>query len=518
MLPIQIAFVENDAELRTELIPHYTRFFEHCGYHAKIFECGFDHDFKQLFESQEIHCVICDLGYSSDYSGLLLITNLRTNFPDILVIGTSRTEYSVGLVQRRQPSFQMFIDKRLLLANDKAYVEVIKRRFLKVFRVDTSLDIVNIAALKSSEFNKKLSLKRELQAIVRQIAFTDHNPDELLKPNEIELETLSGGFSGSSVFRIKARNKTSLIRSVPGVLKVSKIEFAIQELDNYQRFVKWAIPYSWRTDILGVGFSKTYGGIAYSFVLGDLRPFEPLTTLLRDKDHARIVNAIRRIFSPAMKSWYGESLIKTEGNIAERYSARYFRGINSKSTSEGVFMTVAQAKFGAKINRNRLEFNGELLDAPETILFGKPSGSFQSCICHGDLNSNNLLVADNDEIVFIDFQETGRGHVFEDFVTMESSIRLYYGGFPLSTGHEILESEKLIQNGDVEEAAGPGYSLISEIRKLAKQNFPTENFTNYYFATAAFCYRLLRAGISVTQKERVTGALIASIRSLSNSK
>ena len=45
------------------------------------------------------------------------------------------------------------------------------------------------------------------------------------------------------------------------------------------------------------------------------------------------------------------------------------------------------------------------------------------------MNSNNILISDNNDLVFIDFQDTGRGHVFEDFVVFETSIRLYCNCF-----------------------------------------------------------------------------------------
>ena len=77
---------------------------------------------------------------------------------------------------------------------------------------------------------------------------------------------------------------------------------------------------------------------------------------------------------------------------------------------------------------------------PHSFLLGVLRGEFTSYICHGDLNSNNILISDNNDIVFIDFQNTGCGHVFEDFVVFESCLRLY--------SNNNMELELLIEAED----------------------------------------------------------------------
>ena len=145
-------------------------------------------------------------------------------------------------------------------------------------------------------------------------------------------------------------------------------------------------------------------------------------------------------------------------------------------------------------------------------------GSFSSCICHGDLNSNNVMVAENDQAIFIDFQETGRGHVFEDFVTMEASVRLYHGDDALK-GQRLLDAERAIRDGeDVAGLSGP-QKIASEIRRLARRNFPSESFATYYYASAAFNFRLLRiANLSPGQTERAVAAVLAALEGLARTR
>ena len=124
------------------------------------------------------------------------------------------------------------------------------------------------------------------------------------------------------------------------------------------------------------------------------------------------------------------------------------------------------------------------------------------------------MVAENGQIIFIDFQETGRGHVFEDFVTMEASVRLYHGDDGLK-GVPLLEAEQAIREGDdVSGLRGP-QRIAADIRRLARSNFPSEAFETYYYASAVFNFRLLRVkSLTPGQSERVVAALLASLGDL----
>ena len=513
MKHLRALFIEDDADLAELLKPHYSQLFEACEYQVIFHDARGEKDARRLIESVDPHILICDLGLDRDYDGLHLIRTIRTHYPDLFVIGTSRGDYSPRNVDARQPSFHMFIDKQPLLEEDKKYLPIAIERFLELFRLETSIEIANFDTLRTDEFQKPSS-RRELNALMRQIMFSGHQPDDLMHPNQIYLEPIGGGFSGSQVFKMTSRNSTSSLVCVPSVLKISERKYAEQELENYHRFVKWGLPYTWRVDLLGSGFTKSYGAIAYSFILSDLKKFDSLTELLRRQEDPRVLQAVQTLFSPEMRRWYGDPLIRPEANIVERFAGRYFRGAEAKGLCEKRFLDVAQSAFGAKVSANKIEIFGRTYEKPTTALFGYPMGRYQSCICHGDLNSNNVMVAENEQTIFIDFQETGRGHVFEDFVTMEASVRLYHGEDGLR-GEALLEAERHLGNGADVAGLGRMHRLAAEIRRLAEQNFPSEPFATYHYASAAFNFRLLRIqNLSDRQAERAVAAVLAGLGNL----
>ena len=517
MKTLKVVFVEDDPGVARQLKPHYAKLLAGCGYDVEFFDAQGEAQARRVIETQDPHVLVCDLGFDKDYGGLHLIRILRTDYPDVFVVGTSRSGYNNSMVDARQPSFHMFLDKQAILGGDAAYIKLSQERFLTSFRLETAVRIGNLDAIRSEEF-KKPAAKRELVALIRQIMFSGHTPDDLMHPDEITLEPMSGGFSGSQVFKMISRNAKSGIVSVPSVLKISRRKFAEQELENYQRFVKWGLPYTWRVDILGYGVTKTYGAIAYSFILSDLKKFDSLTDLLRRREDKRASEVISTLFSPEMRRWYGDPLIRSEENIVRRYANRYFRGVESKRMSEQRFLMIAQEEFGARLNGNKLEIAKSLYDLPSPALFGTPMEKYQSCICHGDLNSNNVMVAENGQVIFIDFQETGRGHVFEDFVTMEASVRLYHGDDNLK-GLSLLGTEQAIREGDDVAGLSGAARIVAEIRRFARSNFPSESFHSYYYASAMFNFRLLRAKqLTPGQSARAVAAVLAALHDLARSR
>src|SRR4029079_10743118 len=128
-----------------------------------------------------------------------------------------------------------------------------------------------------------------------------------------------------------------------------------------------------------------------------------------------------------------------------------------------------------------------------------------SCILHGDLNSNNIIMSDDlRNMVFIDFQDSGRGHVYEDFITLESSVRIHH---PVCTEFmEIYAAEKLLTSRT---PAAPGYAhFVNTIRNAALGNFD-DVYRNYLYGVAAYGLRLMRiSAFSNPAKARISASIL----------
>jgi hypothetical protein len=299
----------------------------------------------------------------------------------------------------------------------------------------------------------------------------------------------------------------SQLQCINAVLKLSRPDDARREIENYLNFVKWYLPYSWRVEQLGTAMLDDVGAICYSFAYNDDLPFQSAAKYMRDKKTSEIFHVIDQIFEPSRQRWYHkQNVVQDEGDLKQYYQHRWFEG---RTDAEEVFRRVLR-QFDQS-QRNIVTIGGCQYSMPRGFLLGSAWGEFQSCIRHGDLHGGNVLISNAGDLAFIDFQDTGRGHVFEDFVTFEASIRLNYeaGG---SLEELILQENAQFDKGDSQLAYS---SLLQRIRRYAFDNFPDENPTSYAFALGLYCYRLLRIpDLTAWQLNQLVACTLAVVKHL----
>ena len=515
MNKLSVVIMEPTKEIHSDIIDHYQRFFRLANYDPIIKCVVKEKDLLREIEENQVDVIICDILFQAeDYAGLLVLQSIKINYPDIFCIGNSRGTVTYSQIISKWPSFDLFIPKIQLFGENKKVITNLIEDFSIKFQKNTSIEISEESSL-PREFKKPQSY-RELLSLLAQITFTSHDHNPLLYGSIVSLTPLSGGRSKSHVFKIIATKKNSRIRTVPAVIKISNKPYAKKELDNYNRYVKWLLPYSWRVDILGTGFTKNFGAICYSFVQSDFKEFDSFTHYLIRNDESFITSIIEKIFNPELNRWYSDDLTLKEKNINERYMRRYFQDGVEQNPQRDIFIKYCQEIFRrTHIDDTTINIFGEKYPYPAAKLFGYPYGPYLSCICHGDMHSNNIIVADNKEIIFIDFQHTGRGHVFEDFIAMESSLRMYYqvSVSKFSDWEEKIDYENKICCDNYPVNLPSLYQLIAKIREYASQNFPNEPFKNYYYGLAAYNYRLLKIPyLTKTQKGRLLSSLVACLK------
>ena len=519
MNKLSVVILEPSEEHHPQLSEYYKKFFSTSGYTAEITCVCNEEKLINKLETTIVDVVISDLFLKSqDFAGLIVVQSVKTDFPDVFCIGNSGRDVGYRDTTSKLPTFDMFIDKGGLIGNRKYYIDVMIKEFLAKFKRNTDICIDS-----NSKLPDELKNNNELHSLLSQVTFVSHKQDTHINGRNILLTPLSGGKSGSHVFKMIAKNPKSNISSVPAVLKISKRRYAEEELENYNRFVKWILPYSWRVDLLGVGFTKSYGAVCHSFVLSGREEFDSLTHFISHGKVDIVKNVLAKIFNPDTRSWYADELILCENNINERYLNKYFKKDSAKDTSSQKFAIYCQEVFhGSVVTKTYVEVFGHRYLPPMDCLFGQPNGKYQSCICHGDMNSNNIIVAKNGEIIFIDFQHTGRGHVFEDFIAMEASIRLFFcnsvDNRKKVQWEDVFEWEEIITSVSSNTTLPQSYQIIADIRSHAKDNFPKENFRNYYYGVAAINCRLLRIpNISDEQKGYLLSGILKALDKLEKS-
>lgn len=515
---LKCLLLEPTRDFHVPLVEMYSRIFYQAGYDS-VFDCVLsEKDARILLNEKNIDIFICDLSFNTeDNAGLLVVRSVKTDFPDVFIIGNSGADIGYRQVAAKLPSFDMFIEKGLLYSGDDKYINNIIKELLTKFRRNPYVNVSEESEV-SEDVLKKIK-KRDFQSLISQVLYVSGTVNHTVMPENMLLQPLTGGRSSSIVYKLSGRNKNNIQIAVPAVLKISPIENAVQEKDNYEKFVKWIVPYSWRVDVLGFGVTKKWGAICYSFIKSGYDDFDSLTKFIENGDDEIIYDVISKIFDPSKRHWYSENFLSKAKGINERYYQRYFCNGNNKNESDRLFKKYIQDLFDGKISERHFEAFGKKYKYPIERVFHVPSIDYHTCICHGDMNSNNLIVSENGEVIFIDFQDTGIGHVFEDFITVESGVRINYKNnkkqYNLEEWLSYINDERAMSSANCDDYLSSINKHLWRIRQYAKENFPFEDQKNYHYSVIAYNLRLLRLkGLTSNQIGKLLSAIIIALENI----
>jgi hypothetical protein len=378
-------------------------------------------------------------------------------------------------------------------------------------RCKTSLTVADIRLSGKPPF-RSAQEQSEALSLIRRLALTGGFAGTDVAPSAITLQLLTGGRSAARVFKLTpvfGLDRQS--RGTPVVVKISPRAQGIEEKANYDQFVRRALPAHCRPELLGFARARTYSGLCYSFVgrAGESK-ITTLTHSLQRGDTAQVALVLRKIFAPLRSTWYSPNACRIESDIAQRYLARYFTGPRSTAKAEANLQACAARYFGARRKGERYVIGALSFPSPRALLFvSNPRRPYRSCIIHGDLNSDNIVISQRPEgVSFLDFQKTGRGHVHEDLIFIEASIRINY---PCTASFaETLEQERLIALGSRGPRSDPYSASIRKIRTTASRYFSCIEFDdNYHFAAAAIGLRLMHAtDLTHAARARITAATL----------
>jgi hypothetical protein len=355
------------------------------------------------------------------------------------------------------------------------------------------------------ERGETLSLIRRLTRLAG-IAVAD------LALSAVTLEPLTGGRSVARVFKLTPFfGSGRQVRGAPVVLKIAPRTHGIVEKTNYDRFVRWALPADCRPDLLAFGHTRTHAGLCYSFAgHAGARRLVTLTDCLRRGDATKVELVLRKIFEPMRETWYRPALLRRHSDIEQRYLERFFSRSRSVAENEATLGAYAARYFNARKEGGRYRIGRQSFPSPLATLF--TSGRkrmYRSCIVHGDLNSDNLVVSDDPAgVMVVDFEKTGRGHVHEDLIFVEASVRI---NFVTDTSFvEIPERERLIVLGRPPHRRDPYAASILGVRDTASRYFGKAEYeANYHFAVAATGLRLMQSvDLSDVARARITAATL----------
>jgi CheY-like chemotaxis protein len=301
-------------------------------------------------------------------------------------------------------------------------------------------------------------LERELDRVYRRlfgaVRGLEGEAEVKVKFREIEREGLSSAVTAEGVMTIGSDATGEPVRGNRCVVKIGPIKEIEAEVERYQRFVKFGVRLAQRVELLSSTIESSVGGIAYSFAGGVFgQSLVSLDKVLHRPDGQHLATkAIKELFNPKRKSWYGVRCVETAPTdyMYESYSTDFdecfdalhasLEKVQGKSGQLGIsFSKAEQDKAGW------FTFKGGELVIPPTNFAGTSLvfPKRKACLVHGDMHGGNVMIelggngkkidtakagaltdARLERVCLIDYRSAGPGPRAVDAVALQASIRL----------------------------------------------------------------------------------------------
>ena len=468
---------------------------------------------KKPFAGKYYDMVISDmsLGNIEDRLGLFFLAQVKRDHPDIFTaLITGHSLHSADMVRASQ-HVDIVINKTRL--GNPEYAEGIADSFRKKL-------IVNVSAFVGDGVGELVEKKdkgalMDVNRAVRRLTYSGPPEKDLPRVGRVSLHPLESGHSGATVFQMSAKSD----RGVPcldAILKVALRTNEIatasirREIDNYARYVRWNLPQQWRPELLGHSGGMYATAVCYASVASPGQLLQTVQDHARQGDESVITSIVDNLFSPDSNWWYRPQNIERLSSVQVYYQSRVDDD-DSLEKQRTVFRRALSDYDTSDLGKIVIEeFE---VTSPEVALYARPTKPGCTSIVHGDLNTANVFVHSRNsevDIELIDFSESGRGHVFFDFVVFEVNLRLDSPGLKDCLVLEILRSEMAFLGGEY--SAITFGEQIATLRTNAFQNFPDEPREHYFFALAAFAFDLIDSpNLGDNDRARLCSLICSSI-------
>jgi len=298
---------------------------------------------------------------------------------------------------------------------------------------------------------------------------------------EILLTPITGGYSGSAVFKVDAWDRSGR-KEMPFVMKLGPWYELGDEFRGYEDHVKRYIQNN-ATQIIDHRKIGEYGGILYNFVgiNGRESTIKTMEDYYDSHDTGEVLTALDKLFRNVLRSWYGQPKLK-ELFLYEEYDF-FFQYDNIKRFSLEKFGVTSddmyvELPYNLGQSVNPLYFVEHVMDKRRS-----QAVSAYETSTHGDLNLRNVLMDDDLNMWLIDFASTRYSHILRDVVKLETAFKL--------ESVDIDSEEKLKYILALEEQF-IGAENLSDIPQIPIQSTDILDFENSDVIQAFQCIRRVR--------------------------
>lgn len=252
---------------------------------------------------------------------------------------------------------------------------------------------------------------------------------------KVEIKRLHGGYSASTFYVKSFDDRGRVLR--PTVLKIGARPLISREAERCR---KYAMPYILNNSamVLGTAFHCQIGALRYNFVGigGEDTGLKWLTWYFHNMDIGSLKPLFDKIFLKILKPWYGQPVREKICPYDDHDPTKtFFPDLFEKA--ESILGIDARNVFFRIDGRPKDFLNPYRFLKEEYPLRRQWSLDYYTCICHGDLNMQNILLDNEMNVYLIDFSETRPRSVVSDFARLEAIFMIE--SYPMETERDFLE-------------------------------------------------------------------------------
>lgn len=253
--------------------------------------------------------------------------------------------------------------------------------------------------------------------------------------SRLELIALQGGFSAQT-FHVKSWDEEGR-KLRPTVLKIADRDMITREA---KRCREYAMPYILNNSamILGTEFFGEHGALRYNFVGigGEESKLKWLTDYFLEWTPEQLEPVFDKIFLKILNPWYGQAVKKT---------IYPYRDHDPTKTFFPHIFEMAMDVLGVSADDQyvTIKETGKQMQNPYWVLKHEYprradfAYEYNTSICHGDLNMQNILLDEQMNVYLIDFSETRLRSVVSDFARLEAIFMTEF--LPVKSEEDLLQ-------------------------------------------------------------------------------
>lgn len=462
---------------------------------------------ENTLKSHLVHAALVDV----DKDGKKIMTHIRDMYPECrILIFTDKTDEQAGDVIKclsvpGQVAHACFDKTREDIGSLVRYVDSVFNEYVKIndkLRVAFPLELITqyreVLVSRAGGRRPELrdiqdpEIREELLSVLGRLFYDDPSIQQLTLNS---LKEPKGYTMVTSVVSETAEGRVP--KDV--VLKFGPVDIVEAESSNFDRYVLRYKRMSQTVWKLSFARMNKFAGLLYTFAGDSPRNIKTFAPLVQRGSSANVVRYIHKFFNPEEKDWYRATRMG-------RGIQAYYRGVLHNKSEREMEQEIS-GLISSKGSRLRKEGQGrsfmiyfEDLNkrylGPQRLYFRPLCVPIRECIVHGDLHSNNIVLADvlgqqEQPWYLLDYYQCGPGHVFKDFIDLEISVRydLFWSRTLVDQAEtplkKILDMEGLLlssslfegdegfraRDDDADDPVSKTLRIVAEIRRLARANF-----------------------------------------------